>query len=199
MIIFPSIDDIIKNARGFLTRALSTERDLTNLEWVVYKCNLVMYNCSVTKVTCVCVLCFVCLISIAFMILLHCIFSILFYQPSLTHPDAKMLFRAFSMYYDKVPYAISNRPPGNNFAHGMTVQLSWHIQNCELIWVTVFIVSVTRVFIRFGLCALKLFVKWVTGRPHHVSGSAWRSLKFICIKFMARCIFWRQIDSNDAT
>ena len=47
----------------------------------------------------------------------------------------------------------------NKFAHAMTAQLSWHVQICSLIW-SLFFVEDKNVFIRFGLWAHRLVVKW---------------------------------------
>ena len=51
---------------------------------------------------------------------------------------------------------------GHNFAHVTTVQLSWHVQNCDLIGSLLFKYLATCIFARFVLWVHKLFVKWVS-------------------------------------
>ena len=50
----------------------------------------------------------------------------------------------------------------HNFAHVMTAQLSWYVQNYDLIG-SLYYAKTTFFFTRFGLWAHKPFVKWVLG------------------------------------
>ena len=38
----------------------------------------------------------------------------------------------------------------HNFAHAMTAQLSWHVQNCDMIGSLFFCIRATNIFVRFG-------------------------------------------------
>ena len=50
---------------------------------------------------------------------------------------------------------------GHNFAHVMTVELSWHVQNCALLWSLFFKKAQHEFLTRFVSWVHKLFVGWV--------------------------------------
>ena len=66
---------------------------------------------------------------------------------------------------------------GHNFVHGTTTELSWHVQNCDMILMIIFHVRAARIFVKFGiftkfgLWALKQFVGWIMWIP----GGIWQS------------------------
>ena len=58
---------------------------------------------------------------------------------------------------DFVPFMILVIQWGHNFAHGITAQLSWHVQNYDLIGTFILYVRTTNIFTRVGLWAHKLW------------------------------------------
>ena len=49
---------------------------------------------------------------------------------------------------------------GHNFAHAMTAELSWHVQNCDLVGLPESKLEQKNIFARFQFWAHKPFVKW---------------------------------------
>ena len=49
----------------------------------------------------------------------------------------------------------------HRFAYAMTALLSWHVQNCDMIWSLLCMQELQIFFLRFGLRAHKPFMKWV--------------------------------------
>ena len=49
----------------------------------------------------------------------------------------------------------------HNFSHVTTAELSWHVQNCELIR-PYFYARARRIFLRFRLRTHKYFIKWIS-------------------------------------
>ena len=52
---------------------------------------------------------------------------------------------------------------GHNFAHATTAELSWHVQNCDMIGSFGCKLEKKRIFFRVELWAHKLYAKWVPG------------------------------------
>ena len=62
---------------------------------------------------------------------------------------------------------------GHYFAHAMTAQLSWHVQNCDLIGSLESELELMHYSTRFQLLTHKLFVKWVSVSPFHSIAKVW--------------------------
>ena len=68
------------------------------------------------------------------------------------------------------PWVLSGMTQSSHkFAHVMTALLSWHVQNCDLIW-SLFNKLEQHIFpTRFGLWAFKTLVKRICGHPFGVA------------------------------
>ena len=67
------------------------------------------------------------------------------------------------------PALVSNTESVHDFAHATTAQLSWHVQNRELIG-SLFVNSEQNIILRFGLWAYGPIVWWVQG-PAYLAGT----------------------------
>ena len=87
----------------------------------------------------------------------------------------------------------------NSFAHVKTAELSWHVQNWDIILLSFTILEQHIFLIRFWLWALKPFVKWAQAAtllptdmvedPGHVAADqSWQALLLLTLRFPWPCL-----------